>query len=184
MISPTRLASIEAEMDQAGIRDIYDALVEQGEHPNMAAMLATQSAPGTWNTDTDFARRENERMSGMQEENRDTIVKIAQKHGINTHGKTYNGQLGRYSDPMAWVADTHDVKQAAMKKGLDIDGMVKVNGYKGPKKKVRIAEDILDRLEYQARALDPELNTKCKKNTKARKELRETLTNKHSKPKD
>lgn len=185
MTCPQRIASIEAEMDAEGIRDIYDHLIEKGQSPNMAAMLASMKAPGSWNTGKDFSKRENDRMRALDDGQREDIASLAKKSGISTHGKTYNGQLGGYTDPMAWVSDTSDVKKAAIAKEMDIDGMVKVNAYRGPRKKTRLAKDIVDRLEGDARRKDSKLDESCKKSDNARRELRDRLIIKHSKkPKD
>tara|TARA_R110000851_G_scaffold64335_2_gene146629 strand:- start:642 stop:1199 length:558 start_codon:yes stop_codon:yes gene_type:complete len=181
-MTPQRIASIEAEMDLVGLRDVYDWLIDEGNSPNMAAMLASQKPPGSWNTDADFNRRENSRMSSMRDDNLEAINKIAKRSGIATQGKTYNGQLGKYDDPAAWVSGTGDVRTAAIEKQLDIDGMVKVHGYRGRKKKTRLAKDIVDSLEYRARAKDAKLDEKCRKSDNARKALRGKLVEKHSKP--
>jgi len=171
-------------MDSLGVREIYDQMVSEGQHPNMAAMLAARKSPGTWNTDNDFCRREQDRMKNMGDEHLETINKMARAAGINTTGKTYNGGLGRYTDPDAWVSSTSDVRRVAIKKEMNIGGMVNVNGYRGPKKKTRIAKDILDKMELNARKRDPSLDQKCKKSKKARMELRESITEKHTKPRD
>lgn len=178
-LSPQRIASIEAEMDAEGIRHIYDHLTSQGESPTMASMLASMKAPGSWNTGKDFSKRENERMRSLSEDQRDEIASLAKDAGISTHGKTYNGQLGGYKDPMAWVSDTTDVRNAAIAKEMDIDGMVKVNGYRGPRKKVRLAEDIVNRLEADARRKDRKLDESCKKSDNARTGLRSKIVEKH-----
>jgi ribosomal protein S13 len=178
-LPPHRIASIEAEMDAEGIRDIYDHLIKEGESPNMAAMLASMKAPGSWNTGKDFSKRENERMKSLDDQQREDITELAKKSGISTHGKTYNGQLGGYTDPMAWVSDTTDVKNAAVAKEMEIDGMVKVNAYRGPRKKVRLAKDIVDRIEMQNRMKDPKLDEKCRKSDNARTELRNKIVDKH-----
>jgi len=178
-MTPARLASIEAEMDSAGLREVYDALIQHGNSPNMAAMLAAQKAPGSWNTDADFCRKEHDRMRSMSSSHVDEITKIARSSGINTTGKTYNGQLGKYNDPAAWVSCKDDVKQTAIRKGLDIDGVVKVNGYKGPKKKTRLASDIVDRIEREKRSQDRKLDEKCRTSDNARKELRRSIVSKH-----
>jgi len=175
-----RIESIEREMDASGLREVYDYLLSIGNSPNMAAMLATQRAPTTWNTDTDFQRRERSRMLSMDDSHREAIAKIAKEAGINTAGKTYNGQLGKYTDPDAWVSDTHDIKHVAIKKGMDIDGMVKVKAYTGPRKKPKIAGDILNDLESKARSKDPSLDEKCRSSENARTQLREKLIEKHS----
>ena len=184
MMSPDKIAIIEAEMDATGLRAVYDSLIEDGNSPNMAAMLASQQAPGVWNTEANFTKRENERMSSMGSDRVEDIVKIARRAGINTQGKTYNGSLGKYDDPAAWVSGKDDVRAAAIKKGMNIDGMVKVDGYRGPKKKVRLADDIVDNLERKARSKDSKLDETCKKSDNARKQLRDKLINKHSKKKD
>lgn len=175
-----RLKSIEAEMESLGLSEVYDYLLGIGNSPNMAAMLATQSPPGTWNTDTDFQRRERSRMLSMNDSERESIAKIARQAGINTTGKTYNGQLGKYTDPSAWVGDTNDIKHVAIQKGLEIDGMVKVNGYTGPRQKPKIAPDILDGLEKKARKKDPRLDAKCLRSENERIDLRSKLIAKHS----
>ena len=183
-MTPQRLASLEAEMDSSGIREIYDHLISEGNSPNMAAMLASQKPPGSWNTDSDFNRREHGRMASLEDDNLEAINKIAKRSGINTHGKTYNGQLGKYSDPAAWVSGTSDVRESAIARKLDLDGMVKVHGYRGRQKKTRLASDIVDGLEQMARAKDTKLDEKCRKSDNARKDLRDKLIHKHSKPKD
>jgi len=182
-MTPQRLESIESEMDAAGVREIYDSMIKEGQSPSMAAMLAMQKPPGSHNTDSDFARKENGRMKAMDESQLDAVVKIAKRAGINTHGKTYNGQLGKYDDPGAWVSGTGDVRTTAIRKGLKVKGSVNVDAYTGPKKKVRIAPDILDGLERRARSKDAKLEAKCKRSDNERMELRERLTNKHTKPK-
>jgi len=184
-MTPQRLASIEAEMESSGLSDVYDYLVGEGNSPNMAAMLASQKAPGSWNTDSDFNRRELERMNVMSDGNLDAVTKIAKRAGINTHGKSYNGQLGKYDDPLAWVSSTNDVKKSAIKKGIDIDGLVKVRGYRGKQKKTRLASDIVDGLEARARNKSRVLDEKCRKSDNARFDLRTKLIHKHSqKPKE
>lgn len=175
-----RIASIESEMDSSGLREVYDYLVSIGNSPSMAAMLACQKPPGSWNTDADFNRRETDRMSAMDDNNLEAICKIAKRAGINTHGKSYNGQLGKYDDPQAWVSGTSDVKKSAEAKGMDIDGMVKVRAYQGRKKKTRLAKDIVDNLEFMARSRDRVLDEKCRKNDNARIDLRNKLIDKHS----
>jgi hypothetical protein len=180
-MTPQQRASLEAEMDRLGCREAYDAMVASGTSPNLAGVLASRQCPATRGTDSDFMRKEHSRMTSMSDTELFKINDLARKAGINTHGKTYNGALGKYTDPEAWVTTTSDVKEVALKKGLDIDGVVKVNGYRGPQKKPRIAKDILDRLEAKARSKDKSLDAKCASSKKARKELREQLTSKHRK---
>lgn len=179
-LSQSRLESIEAEMDSLGIRDIYDAMLANGESPVMAQMLATQRAPATRGTDSEFLRRERDRMTSMPDKTRDGIVDVAKRAGIDTTGKVYNGQLGKYNDPSAWVSNTHDVRQVAMKKGLGVKGAVNVDLPDRPVKKTKIAPDILNRLERENRSADPSLDEKCRKSKTARSELRQRLADKHA----
>jgi len=183
-VSRQRVEMIEREMDREGLRQIYYQLIKDGNSPNMAAMLASQQPPVSKNTDSDFCRRENKRMASMGDDDIADIVKIARRAGINTHGKTYNGQLGKYGDPGAWVSCTSDVKETAIRKGMSIDGMVKVDASRGPVKKKRIAKDILDRLETNARSSNRKLDEKCRKDDNARRQLRDKLTKKHTKKRD
>lgn len=180
-ISAQRLASIEAEMDGMGVRAWYDEMVASGESPTMAAMFATQRGPAVQGTDSEFMRREHDRMSSMEERQRDAIVEVARRAGINTHGKCYNGQLGKYNDPHAWVSTTSDVRKVAEEKGFTVKGAVNVKGPEPmPPEKVSLASDVLDGLEAKARIADPSLNERCTKKPAARRALREQLTAKHA----
>lgn len=182
VLPPSRIESIESEMDAIGARDWYDALVAAGTSPTLAAMFVTRKCAAIGTTDTTFNKRERNRMLQMDDGQREVITAIARKNGINTTGKTYNGQLGKYSDPHAWVSDTHDVLAAAKAKGYSLggNGMVKVENEAPPIKRQRIAPDILDRLETERRSKDKSLDAKCLKSPKARHELREKLTEKHA----
>ena len=159
----------------------YDEMVADGTYPVLAATLACQKFANIGTTDKTFNKREHERMSKMDEGQREVIAAIARKAGINTTGKTYNGQLGKYNDPNAWVSGTSDVIQAANAKGLSIRGMVNVENEQRPIAKKRIAPDILDGLELRERKRNPAIDSDCTKNPKKRVELREKLTEKHTK---
>lgn len=175
------IESIEADMDQQGVRWFYDELVMDGMSPRLAQMVASQECANIGSTDKNFNRRERSRMLGMDDSQREEIVRIAKEAGINTHGKSYNGRLGRYNDPRAWVADTHDVRLAAEEKGYSLRGMVNVDNEPKPVKKKRIAKDILDGLEKRSRSKDKALDERCRKSKTARNDLREALTEKHTK---
>lgn len=183
-LSDSEVYCIEQDMMRRGLYDVYAQYVAEGSSPRAAAMYAAQAAPGVRNTGDDFMRRENFRMKTMDEQQRDEIVAIAKKAGINTQGKTYNGQLGKYNDPMAWVADQSDVKEAAKAKGLTIEGMVNYTAPQKPPKKPRLAKDIVDRIEKRKRLQDQSLNERCTKNNNARRELREQIREKHGPRKD
>lgn len=181
-LSEDRLLSIESEMDSLGlaVRMAYDEMIADGMYPVLAATLSAGKFANIGTTDSTFNKREHYRMAGMEESQRENIAAIARKHGISTQGKTYNGALGRYSDPKAWVSGTHDVVTAANEKGLSVRGMVNVENEQQPITKKKIASDILDRLERQKIASDPVLQEKVKKKPGVRKEIRAQLTEKHA----
>ena len=180
-LSDDQIDMIEREMDRLGVRQIYDHLVKNGNSPRMAEMLAAQQTPHLWNTDSCFNKKERSRMNEMDDMEQFKINDLARKAGINTTGKTYNGQLGTYTDPAAWVSGTHDVVEAAKKKGLDIDGMVRAKHYKPEKKKnVKMAKDLVDGYETIARRKDPKLDQQCKNSKAARTALRKSIVEKHS----
>lgn len=172
------------EMTELGVLERYLEMCEAGQSPSMSAMLAAQQAPGLKGTDSQYARDERFNMSRIEDDQMERIQQIAKRAGISTQGKMYASQLGKYDDPRAWVSDLSDVKASAIAKGMNIGGAVNVNAYQGPRPKTRIAPDILNRLEKQARKHDKSLDQKCKTSKVARTELRQRLTDKHSKPKD
>jgi hypothetical protein len=182
--SSNALYYIGQDMRRQGCYEPYAEMVIRGETPKMAAMLASRKCAASKGTDSEFFRREHDRMASMPDETRSEIVAIAQKAGINTHGKCYNGQLGRYNDPAAWVSTTSDVREVAKQKGYSISGLVNVQG---PEKDVRrrekkIAPDIKKRIMDQYRAADPKLDEKCRKSVKAVKELESRVVEAHARP--
>lgn len=171
-------------MTRLGVREEYESYVASGTHPRAAGMYAaalTGRVPACKNTGDDFRRREHLRMTDMDEQQREKIVQLARQAGISTHGKTYNGALGKYTDPLAWVADPSDVKESAKRKGLSIDGMVQ---YTAPPKKKQpkpaLATDIVDGFETIARSNDPGLDEKCRKSPNVRRELRDAIVEQHA----
>ena len=170
--------------DVSGYGDVcferFMEMIEDGVYPRLAASLSTQCFSNIGTTNATFNRREHRRMSTMDDRNREVVTAIARKAGINTTGKTYNGALGRYSDPRAWVSDTSDVVSAANAKGLSIRGMVNVENEQRPMTKTKMAKDLVDRFEAQYRASNPALNEQVSKNKSKRQELREGIVEKHS----
>lgn len=180
----TRLFLIGQDMRRSGCYEKYAELVNNGESPQMASCIASRTFAATRGTDTEFVRRELDRMNSMEETTRNQIVQIAQSAGIKTHGKSYNGQLGRYNDPAAWVSDTSDVRRVAKAKGLQVRGMVNVDAPDvdpAPRQKM-IAPDIKQRIMNQYRTADPKLDEKCRKSVKAVKELEHRVIEKHARP--
>jgi hypothetical protein len=176
----TPLYLIGQDMRRAGVYDAYAAMVAAGESPRMAAMCASRQMAAVQKTDTEFARRERARMLDMSDETREAIVDVAKKAGINTHGKVYNGQLGKYNDPHAWVSTTSDVREVAKRKQLKVEGMVNIDA-RDPDalRKVSMAPDIKRRLVKQYRASNPGLDAKCRSNPAVAKELEKRVVETH-----
>lgn len=181
-LSADRLASIEEEMFNSGVavQFAYDEYIADGMYPVLAATLATQRFANIGTTDKTFNAREHRRMTGMDEEQREVIAAIAKRKGVNTHGKTYNGALGKYGDPKAWVSGTHDVVLAAEDKGLSLRGMVNVENEPKKQKRTGLATDIVDRLELKERRARPDIDQACAKDPHKRIELREKIVDKHA----
>ncbi len=179
-LSQAQLESIEHEAKSKGVLKEYRAMVRKGESPRMAIMLAVQRFPGLKGTDTQFQKLERERVNhDYEDKDMAKIHQLAKKAGIATAGKTYNGQLGRYDDPRAWVSDTSDVVAAAKEKGLSLRGQVNVENEAKPMKKTRLAKRLIDQAERQMIKADPALAEKVRKKPSVRKELRERIIDKH-----
>jgi hypothetical protein len=183
-VAANRESQIDYEMKQIGgaVLAHYRKLRRRGESASMAAMIATRKTPQLKNTDTQFCKRERDRMQDIPEKQRDDIVAIARRAGINTTGKTYNGQLGTYSDPAAWIGDTHDVRKVAMAKGLDVQGMVNVKAAVplNPERKPGVAPDICDRMITERAKHDKQFAKKIATSPKARKAAADEIVAKHA----
>ena len=174
-----QIESIRNEAIEAGVVDTYDDLIAGGNSPRMAVMLAMRKCPGTHGTDAVFTKLERERMATIDDESMGRILKAARSAGINPHGKTYNGQLGRYDDPKAWVSDTHDVRVTARDKGLSIRGQVNAENPAKPIQRKKLADHLVrESIQEQVEA-DPALGEKIRKNPKAAAELKEKVIENH-----
>lgn len=179
-LSQAQLESIEYEARSKGVLRQYRAMVNAGESPRMAIMLAVQQFPGLKGTDTQFQKLERERINhDYVDRDMANIHKLAKEAGISTAGKTYNGQLGRYDDPRAWVSDTSDVVAAAKEKGLSLRGHVNVENQAKPIQKKRLAKRLIDQAERQMLKADPSLAEKVRKKPSVRREVRERIVEKH-----
>lgn len=179
-LNATQLDSIEREAKEAGVLSIYRGLLRKGQTPRMALMFAMQAFPAVNGTDAKFNRLERERMSEMGDKSVDDIVQIARKSGINTTGKTYNGQLGTYTDPHAWVSGTSDVRATAKAKGLSLRGQVNVENEPKRRKPKKLSNRLIREAEGRYVSEDPALAERVRKSPKARRELREQIVEKHS----
>jgi hypothetical protein len=179
-LTAQQIASIEAEARQLGAIKEYRAMIKRGESPRMAIMLLSRSCPGLKGTDTGFQKLERERVNhDYTDADMAKIHQLAKAAGISTAGKTYNGALGRYGDPRAWVSDTSDVRAAAKEKGLSLRGQVNVENEPKPAKQKKLNERLLRETERQYLKADPALAERCRKKESVRRELRHTIVEKH-----
>lgn len=161
---------------------VFNRMIRKGEPAGFAAACALQEAPRTKNTDRTFCDGHRRHMDKMDDYNRNKILGIAKKAGINTQGKYYTG-LGRYSDPEAWASNIDDVTAAAKRKKLKLEGPVNCDYSPTdlpPPKKVPLAEDIIKNEALARMRANPDLAAKVRKSPKAKQELREQIVATHS----
>lgn len=180
-MSPAEKAALaEAERLPKALRREFDMMVKSGNTPQFAMMCLHQKAPNAGQTDQAFNRSARFRMNDMDDKQRDDIVRIARRAGIDTNGKYYCGRIGKYNDPDAWCSTVDDVKAACRKKNLDCDGVVKhkaapVAPFRGPD----LAPDIADGLVKKRLMKDEQLAAHVKEGKKKIAEVREEVVAKH-----
>jgi hypothetical protein len=183
---PLRIRLIEAEV--AGWPDwqqcFYELMVESGNHPVMAHMLACRQAPVMGQSDRSFCESLHRRMSGRSEQERTAMVELARRAGINTDGKFYVGGLGTYSDPTAWVSNIEDARRALeLKPHLNAEGLVRKKATHipdGPPPRKILADDLAAEMIHKEIAADPKLAEKVRKKQVSASELREMVEDKYA----
>ena len=126
----------------------YRAMVEAGESPRMAEVLAYRAFPGL-KTDSVFNRgRCNGNQFAQSPWLGDYYRGVAEGRGVSTTGKTYLAQLAEFpGDPMAWVSNRGDVERVCRERGYSCDGAVTVKECRDPLDEgpsVRVARDLID----------------------------------------
>ena len=100
----------------------YEQMRRAGQSHNMAEMLAFRQGPQIHGTDSGFMRG----ASG---------------------GKKWISQLGKRSDPSAYVSSADDLRAICKAKKLDCEGMVNckyaAHGDAGPSEEYRVADDLV-----------------------------------------
>lgn len=163
--------------------EIYNECMRNDQDVEWAAMCALQQPPGTRYSDKAYQQAARADMESWGDKLTNGITELAQKHGINTNGKFYEGALGSYIDPDAWVSDLSDVRTVCKKKNLDMDGAIKIRGRRDdgePVKKVRLAPDLVNELTQKKLASDPALAEKVRKNPKKIHEVKEQVIERHA----
>jgi hypothetical protein len=182
--SNTRTAIIEENIllnYSETVAAFYFSLIEAGKSPVLAEMLATRRAPTAgMASDRQFNSSYRRSMSGLSQEHRDAIQRIAARAGISTEGKYYVSGIGRYDDPLAWVSTNDDVRAACKAKGHSAHGPgIDYECEAAEPVKKPLHESIASRFE-QKLLQDPKVAEKVKRGgTKARRELRERVEATH-----
>lgn len=165
---------------------LYQQIIAAGETARWAEMCALQSPPGVKNTDRTFCIGQREKMERMSPKVRKMLCKAAQKAGIQTDGKFYMGGLGGHTNPAAWVSCAEDVVTSCKVQNKGVEGVL---NFAPPRPKeveppnVPLAESLINEMGHKYLKNDPALAEKCRKNPKARRELREKIIAKHGRPK-
>ncbi len=167
---------IPADVKRAGADAIaaYKRALPYGER--WAAMVATQTPPGTSGTDRAFMERRmnNQQLDDMPLRQAKYVAAETKKAGINISGKHYVGGIAdarAWRDPEAWVSNNDDILKVAHKRRLAVSGTVNYDpGPDAPKRKL-ISEKIVREEVAKARKLNPSAKTA---------DLREQVISKHA----
>jgi hypothetical protein len=111
----------------------YLRMIAEGQSPRWAEMCALQQPPGTQGTDRAFfqGRNNGEWLDSLPKRQAEYILREAKQAGIDTTGKYYLSGLADkrgWLDGEAWVSDVADIKRVAIKRNLNVSGIVKVDG--------------------------------------------------------
>jgi hypothetical protein len=192
----TQLALEEAASLPPDLRREFDAMVAGGNTPQLALSLVLQSAPaGKGNVtpifhnaggrvnDQAFVRSSIRRMNTMNPKSREKILKIAQQAGINTHGKAYCGQLGKYDNPLAWCSTADDVLESCKRQNLSSTGAVeyKAREAEAPVQGPALAPDIVRREARRMLSKDERLAHQVATGKVKKQEVAERVIAKHGK---
>ncbi|MBR50186.1 MAG: hypothetical protein CMA83_01215 [Euryarchaeota archaeon] len=171
-----------AESERLGVLDFFEDLIDKGNNPGFAAMLAQRQPPGSKGTERAFLEGMHGWADNVSKECATELHRQAKNAGIATQGKKYIGGLGRPTDPGAWVSTMDDVTETAKRKGLTVTGAINYQAPAQKPKRVRMAEDLVQHQMAVECHKDPGLAEKVKKSPKKMRDLREKVINKHSKP--
>lgn len=191
-----RIALEEAEELPKKLRREFDSMVKGGAKPQFALACVLQEPPGGKGNftpkfhnpggsvnDQAFVRSAYRRMREMNPTNREKILRIAKRAGINTEGKAYCGQLGTYTNPKAWCSTAEDVLESCKQQNLGCDGAVtyKATPTEKPVQGPKLAKDILKREMGKTLRKDPDLADRVKRGKVKTQEVAEMVTAKHGK---
>jgi hypothetical protein len=143
----------------------YLQMIAEGQSPRWAEMCALQQPPGTQGTDRAFmqGRLDGNWMDGLPERQAKWMAKEAKAAGINISGKYYMGGLADkrgHLDPESWVDSVADIKRVAIKRNLNVSGIVKVEGREVEPTTVDLNPKIARSLAKKEIAKNPKLTMK------------------------
>lgn len=171
-------------------------MVSDGAKPQFALACVLQEAPGGKGNftpkfhnvggrvnDQAFVRSAYRRMNTMNPKNREKILARAKAAGINTSGKAYCGQLGRYDNPMAWCSTAEDVLESCKRQNLSSSGAVEYKAREpdAPVQGRPLAPDIVKREAKRMLSKDPDLAAKVREGKVKKQEVAERVIAKHGK---
>jgi hypothetical protein len=143
----------------------YLQMIAEGQSPRWAEMCALQQPPGTQGTDRAFmeGRMDGNWLDGLPERQAKWLTKEAKAAGINIAGKYYMSGLADkrgHLDPEAWVDSVADIKRVAIKRNLNVSGIVKVEGREVEPTTVDLNPKIARSLAKKEIAKNPKLTMK------------------------
>ena len=140
----------------------YLKVLALGYGERWAEMVALSQPPGTKGTDRAFmeGRLDGNWMDGLPDRQAKWMSREAKAAGINISGKYYLSGLADkrgHLDPEAWVDSVADIKRVAVKRNLNVSGIVNVEGTQVEPKPVDLNPRIAKRLAKQEIAKNPKL---------------------------
>lgn len=167
---------IPIEVQRAGREAVatYQRALQYGE--KWAAMVATQTPPGTKGSDRAFmeGRLNNQQLDAMPPRQAKYIAAEARRAGISISGKYYCGGIADHRgwrDPNAWVSSNDDILKVAKKRNLCVSGSVNYDPPLSPPQRKLISDAILKE----------EMAAAKRKNPKAKAgDLKEQVIKKHA----
>jgi hypothetical protein len=173
----------------------FDEIVANGGTPAFASMICMRSAPGTGGSEQAFwngtyrtsngklmndDKRRSHGLADMPRDMAERMIAKAKRAGVQIQGKWYMSGLADargVADPEAWVGDISDIKRVAVKRNLNVHGIVEHQGTLAPPPPEKPLSDRLVRESVHEMLTDnPGLATKSPR------ELREMAIDKHGAP--
>lgn len=108
----------------------YDRLIANGCTERLADMLAARTGPAI-KSGSKFMRNiaHDDGLTDIHPSMARQIREAADRAGVSRAGKRWDGGLASHPfDPRAWVSDEHDVRDLAHERGLEVHGLINVEG--------------------------------------------------------